>query len=695
MELRQEDYDGETIDSRWVDDDSKDPMRSRIVCKDYNTGPEEGVFAGTPDAVCLRIWLHILASDPELALMIIDMESAFLQPRLKKDKGERLVVRPPPDLRKAGILWDMNVPLYGWRYASVSWQDHQAEIYCALGFRRCPLEGCMFMNDGVEEEKAIVMEELELNKVCLRKLIHGDDAMVIGRREKLKQYFNTDLSAKFVCTMKSLISRHHEDDKEGKFLRRCIRLTETGWEYEADVKHVRALIARYDLDRDDAKPAMTPGIKESAEEVNYQDEAERDEYDPILTSANEVREHRGGVGTGGFLAGDRIDIKFPVKEVQRDGALPRRSSVRKMKRIARYLKRVPRFVNVYRWQKVKRGVRRKLQGAVDADHAGCLRTRRSTQCIIMRVGKHVLLDQSQTQPGLPALSSGESKYRGLTRCAVEALYVRNLLRFLRLESEIELETDSSAAKGCSGRLGAGKRMRHLEVQNFFLQGLIKERQVTVKKVKGTEQIADLGMKHLSWPTMVTLLQMMDVKLLTLGGVSILPTCEAAATTEVRIVGDALIALNDQLDVALEQLKVKLVWLVLLLLTLRIAWVFGEKVLVEMIAENLKAFLRRVCGYGGRDSNEVEPVRQTIEIAEPITQPIGVTPQLTQVYGCRERGDLKVHLYPDCVQLRKRQRSTRGIDRDVCYYCAEKKKKEFEERFIAEGLDALIEMQQEG
>lgn len=32
-EISEEDYDGEAIPCRWVDDDSKDPTRSRIVCK--------------------------------------------------------------------------------------------------------------------------------------------------------------------------------------------------------------------------------------------------------------------------------------------------------------------------------------------------------------------------------------------------------------------------------------------------------------------------------------------------------------------------------------------------------------------------------------------------------------------------------------------------------------------------------------
>ena len=57
------------------------------------------------------------------------------------------------------------------------------------------------------------------------------------------------------------------------------------------------------------------------------------------------------------------------------------------------------------------------------------------------------------------------------------MYVRNLLRFLKLDAKIVLETDSAAAKGTAPRIGAGKKLRHLEVEQFFLQQLVKQGQV--------------------------------------------------------------------------------------------------------------------------------------------------------------------------------------------------------------------------
>ena len=73
-----------------------------------------------------------------------------------------------------------------------------------------------------------------------------------------------------------------------------------------------------------------------------------------------------------------------------------------------------------------------------------------------------------------ALSSGEAEYAGCVRGVQEGLYVRNILRFLGFEVRLELITDSTSAIGTCKRLGAGRRPRHVEVEFFFLQNLIRD-----------------------------------------------------------------------------------------------------------------------------------------------------------------------------------------------------------------------------
>ena len=80
---------------------------------------------------------------------------------------------------------------------------------------------------------------------------------------------------------------------------------------------------------------------------------------------------------------------------------------------------------------------------------------------------------------------------------MRALYVRNLLRQQGLELTIRIYSDSSAAIGHSRRLGNGKRMRHLEVHDMYIQQVLKDGAAEVHKINGSENPADLFTKHLS------------------------------------------------------------------------------------------------------------------------------------------------------------------------------------------------------
>ena len=88
---------------------------------------------------------------------------------------------------------------------------------------------------------------------------------------------------------------------------------------------------------------------------------------------------------------------------------------------------------------------------VDGNHAGCVRTRKSTTCVIVRLAAHMVQDLSETQ-GTVRLSSCEAEYAALVRGSQEGLYVKNLLRFFGRSGEVELESDSSSAVGTFCRL---------------------------------------------------------------------------------------------------------------------------------------------------------------------------------------------------------------------------------------------------
>ena len=78
----------------------------------------------------------------------------------------------------------------------------------------------------------------------------------------------------------------------------------------------------------------------------------------------------------------------------------------------------------------------------------------------------------------------------------------------------ELVSDATAALGAAARLGVGKRMKHIDTQHFFIQDVLAQKQVKLKKCRGEDNPADAGTKPLNEPRLKRLLDMVGVKFMT-------------------------------------------------------------------------------------------------------------------------------------------------------------------------------------
>ena len=95
-----------------------------------------------------------------------------------------------------------------------------------------------------------------------------------------------------------------------------------------------------------------------------------------------------------------------------------------------------------------------------------------------------------------ALSSGEADYYGMVKGASVALGVRSVLNDMGVRKTIRLSTDASAAKGIASRKGLGK-VRHIEVNQLWLQDKVASGGLDVVKVQGSENIADALTKYVT------------------------------------------------------------------------------------------------------------------------------------------------------------------------------------------------------
>ena len=76
--------------------------------------------------------------------------------------------------------------------------------------------------------------------------------------------------------------------------------------------------------------------------------------------------------------------------------------------------------------------------------------------------------------------------------------------------DVTVHTDASAAIGIVRRAGLGK-LRHLNVRYLWLQDLVKQETIGMKKVAGADNPADLATKHLNAETMTRHLTRLGVR----------------------------------------------------------------------------------------------------------------------------------------------------------------------------------------
>lgn len=203
-----------------------------------------------------------------------------------------------------------------------------------------------------------------------------------------------------------------------------------------------------------------------------------------------------------YLAQDRPELQFCSKEIARQMQAPTHDSWQALKRAVRFVVGMPRVVARYVRQKPTRFV----NAYSDSDHAGCLRTRRSTSSSVIMLGSHFVKSTSTTQT-VVAMSTGESEFYSIVKTSAMAIGMVALARDYGVELFPRVFADATAGKGIAQRRGAGK-IRHIHTPALWVQGAIADRRLTIHKWPGERNPADLGNKHLDGPKIRQFMEMM-------------------------------------------------------------------------------------------------------------------------------------------------------------------------------------------
>ena len=92
------------------------------------------------------------------------------------------------------------------------------------------------------------------------------------------------------------------------------------------------------------------------------------------------------------------------------------------------------------------------------------------------------------------LSSGEAEYYSMVKGASVALGVVGMLADFGVSVGVALHTDSAAAKGIGSRRGLGK-VRHIELNQLWLQEKVAVGTVQLIKISGADNFSDSLTKH--------------------------------------------------------------------------------------------------------------------------------------------------------------------------------------------------------
>ena len=359
---------GKIIGVRWVDvnkgDSQKPDMRSRLVGQEFNTGKNDELYASTPPLEALRFVVSSAATwtpcGKQRHVMVNDVRRAYFYAPTHRD----IYIELPAEDREGSKdqLGKLNLSLYGTRDAASNWQEHLSSHLEKIGFVRGIGHPSVFHHPG----KGLVT------------LVHGDDYSTAGHAKEL-HWFKEMLEEAYEIKTQLI---GPDGEASGKVLNRVITFTGFEFELEADQRHSEMIVEQ--LGVSGSGGITTAGCQN--EEIESPEQEEK-------LPAGDVTLFRGVAARANYLGPDRPEMLYASKEVCREMSQPSVGGLEKMVRIGKFVAGRPRVV----WEFPNQDQQEAIDVYVDANWAGCRRTRKSTSGGCAMLGAHCIKAWSKTQ----------------------------------------------------------------------------------------------------------------------------------------------------------------------------------------------------------------------------------------------------------------------------------------------------------
>ena len=128
------------------------------------------------------------------------------------------------------------------------------------------------------------------------------------------------------------------------------------------------------------------------------------------------------------------------------------------------------------------------------------------------MGPHCVRHWSTTQTTI-ALSSGEAELHGIAKGMSHAIGMQSLCRDLGWQYKIRVHSDATAAIGIARRRGLGK-IRHLDVEDLWVQAKVRDKTIELVKVLGAENPADILTKYVDKGILTKMLSRLGMRVMT-------------------------------------------------------------------------------------------------------------------------------------------------------------------------------------
>ncbi|GKA71982.1 ribonuclease H-like domain-containing protein [Tanacetum coccineum] len=202
-------------------------------------------------------------------------------------------------------------------------------------------------------------------------------------------------------------------------------------------------------------------------------------------------DYRSKIGSLMYLTSSRSDIVQAVCYCARYQARPTEKHLKEVKRIFRYLRGT---INMGLWYPKDSGF--ELTAFLDADHAGCIDTRKSTSGGIQFLGDKLVSWMSKKQD-CTAMSSAEAEYVALSASCAQVMWMRTQLKDYGFNyNKIPLYCDSQSAIAISCNPVQHSRTKHIHTRYHFIKEQVENGIIELYFVRTEYQLADMFTKAL-------------------------------------------------------------------------------------------------------------------------------------------------------------------------------------------------------